>query len=68
MLILSSFLGEEGALFVEKVLKMEVQVQQQLKRIVEAAREEKDSGKINMTHQTSVLGKKLGMLIQLYKR
>ena len=52
----------------EKVLKMEVQVQQQLKRIVEAAREEKDSGKINMTHQTSVLGKKLGMLIQLYKR
>ena len=42
-------------------------MQEQLKRIVEAA-EEKESGKIDMTHLTSVLGKKLGMLIQLYKR
>ena len=43
-------------------------MQVELKRITEAAREEKDSGKINMTQLTSVLEKKLGMLIQLYKR
>ena len=67
MLILSSVRGGKGSFFVEKVLKMEVDVQEQLKRIVEAA-EEKQTGKINMTHLTNVLEKKLGMLIQLYKR